>query len=882
MEHSLQEQRRRAKDALVDVALVLTSTLELSEVLERVVKTVSELMDGDRASIWLLDDSRQELMAAAIYGLDPFVADQWKGRTVRCEDERLSYEVIKSGCPVVIDDAETHPLTDKEAVRMFGDQSILVVPLLWKDQPMGSLFLNYVRHPHEFTAEEVAVTVALANQAAVAIQNARLYTKHQQKEEALQRAFRQIGAALVSSARPDEILRLATEVALDLTDATLCLTHMREDGSLILRAARTLSWDPRQEGEFQVGLGLESEVIALGAPVRVDDLDEGRGDADGHWPRRLGLRSFVGVPLAVDGTIVGVLSAYRNEPRPFSTSEVELLSFLMTQAGAALKSAALAAETKRRAEELELVHEASAAINSSLNPVEVLSMIAETAKHVTEADVASIFVRDRDSGHELVEAVAVPAEMGYGTAIRTHGLTTQIMQQGEIVFIEDTTEDERVNPAVVDKGIRSILGVPLKVEQEVVGVLYLNAHRPGHFRARDVTLLSVLANHIAVALKNAHLYDDMLQEKEKFASIFNSSSDGVLLIDQQYRVVAINPALERMIGWNSDEVTGRPCQDVLRCTNCSQTPCSDSGCPLLQPMTGRVSVPYFESTLVTRKGSQVQVAASFSQIPDPVSGVVGVSIIRDVTELKRIEESKSDFISIVSHELRTPLSLVKGYTGTILQSKRNFTPETQLRFMQSIDQAADRMTRLVNDLLSVTRIETGKLEIKRKPFDLIELASEQVDGIRLSSRIHEIVADLPGEPVTINADRARVEQIIENLLRNAVNYSPDGGRITLFVRRVTREEVTGMLKSAGAPPTVVEGSEHVVIGVSDQGIGMTEEQKRRIFEKFFRAERGLTRSTSGLGLGLFIAKSLVVAHHGCMWVESEPGVGSTFYFTLPL
>ncbi|MCL5961780.1 MAG: ATP-binding protein [Chloroflexi bacterium] len=229
--------------------------------------------------------------------------------------------------------------------------------------------------------------------------------------------------------------------------------------------------------------------------------------------------------------------------------------------------------------------------------------------------------------------------------------------------------------------------------------------------------------------------------------------------------------------------------------------------------------------------------------------------------LEEADKLKSEFISTVSHELRTPLASIKGYSTTLLRKDTAWDEATREEFLEIIDEESDKLRELIDNLLEASKVEAGVLNIFKQPILLNRIAQKAVAERQARAKKHEFVAEFPPKFPILEADPRRVEQILHNLLENAVKYSPDGGKV------VVRGEIHG--RSA-------------LIGVSDQGVGIPPEQLDRVFDRFYRVENPLTRRAGGSGLGLSIARALVEAHGGGIWAQSAPGKGSTFYFTLPL
>jgi signal transduction histidine kinase len=258
------------------------------------------------------------------------------------------------------------------------------------------------------------------------------------------------------------------------------------------------------------------------------------------------------------------------------------------------------------------------------------------------------------------------------------------------------------------------------------------------------------------------------------------------------------------------------------------------------------------------------IQASFMRMVDERQQSTGtVIVLRDVTHEQEIERAKNDIISIVAHELRTPMTSIKGYTDLMLQGAMGLLTEGQQHFLSIVKSNVDRLSRLVSDLLDITRIEAGSIELELVPMQLAEIVPEVCESVAeaVEERDLTLNVDVTTPIPTVRADRNRIIQVLVNLLSNAYRYTPPGGSIQVSVRPL---------------------EDTVLVQIADTGIGIAKEDQKKIFERFYRVEHDLVKKESGTGLGLSIVKSLVELHGGRLWLESELGRGSTFSFALPL
>jgi len=402
--------------------------------------------------------------------------------------------------------------------------------------------------------------------------------------------------------------------------------------------------------------------------------------------------------------------------------------------------------------------------------------------------------------------------------------------------------------------LKSFAGYPLIHEGRLVGVVAMWSRD----RLRDEVLeaLRILARHAATAIAGAQLIQDVRAESEKsqaatrqIEALVQASRSGILLVDRHSRVAFVNSAFRRLFGLDDHELTGWPVAAVEASVK-----------PVLgaQPLRGEdreleVQLPGEPKPRVLRAYSAHVAGTSGEPI-----GWMGV--FDDVTHDREVDRMKTEFISTVSHELRTPLTSIKASMALLLDGNAGLDEESS-ELLQVSKRNADRLVRLVNDILDVSKIEAGRLQLDLQDREVAPLCAEAVAGIDgFAQKVGVAVRSQiePGLP-PIRADWDRVVQVLTNLLSNALKFSPRGSEVELVVS--TRE---------GA----------ILFGVRDHGPGIPREFREKLFTRFAQSDRA-KREQEGTGLGLAICRALVLAHGGEIWVESEPGQGASFFFTLP-
>lgn len=357
------------------------------------------------------------------------------------------------------------------------------------------------------------------------------------------------------------------------------------------------------------------------------------------------------------------------------------------------------------------------------------------------------------------------------------------------------------------------------------------------------------------------LYHRTSIERDELDVILEGMADGVYTVDTKMKLTSFNKEAENITGWKAKEVIGKKCSEVLRALdNRHEAICGSPACPMEKVIRKGKPAVNFEYLFKTRDGRMINASTSIAPLKHENNEIVGaVTVFRDITRIKEIEQMKSDFVSMVSHELRSPLTSIKGFAATLLREIK-FDEATRKKFLGVIESESDRLTRLVEDLLSISRIEEGRFKLERSTFSLGGMVRDIIAVQRERTKKHKFVLKFSAALPPVSADESRIRQVMENLIDNAVKFSPEGGKITVGIK---------------------EEAHRFLISIADQGVGIPRTDIVRVFDKFHRVDSSVTRDTGGSGLGLAIAKYIVDVHGGRIWAESKEGKGSTFYFTLP-
>ncbi|HEX3798106.1 MAG TPA: ATP-binding protein [Verrucomicrobiae bacterium] len=346
-------------------------------------------------------------------------------------------------------------------------------------------------------------------------------------------------------------------------------------------------------------------------------------------------------------------------------------------------------------------------------------------------------------------------------------------------------------------------------------------------------------------------FEEAAQTEAEQQALFNSMAEGVLILDKDGRVQLVNRSLQDFFGLKS-EVRGQTIMETFRLQELAEITRRLAQEPIVQGQ--ELQLPG-----VNGRWLEVNAAAVFDRGNVQHGSIL---VFHDLTRIKQLESTRQEFVANVSHELRTPLSLIKGFVETLLDGAKD-DPDLATRFLRTIEKHTDRLTYLIEDLLTISRLESGQIVMNLHQVDLREEVDHVIEDLqaRAASKKVTLINKLPAE-LPARADTDRLQQVLFNLVENAIKYGRSDGNVT----------VGGQ----------VNGSNIVELWVTDDGPGIPTESRERIFERFYRVDRARSRDTGGTGLGLAIVKHIVQAHGGEVWVKSELGQGATFFFTLPV
>jgi PAS domain S-box-containing protein len=833
---------RNVQQMLVDVARAIASSLDLNTVAQTVVDAAVRIVGSDRCAIYLLDlerDLLQPLVGIDVH--DPQSVEQlFYPNPIPLDAAPLIRWALEHPEPIVIDDTEIHPLSNPEMFRLFNTRTLINVGLRGPDgRVFGMMPFIWVGQPHAVSDDEQFYARSIAAMAELSLSNARLFAQIEQ-ERARAMAISEIVLGVNSRNQLNEVLTrainsLVEQLAAD--EGAIWLTD--QSGTHIVGAAETRLHGPTRLGAVVSIAGSPNIARAVEHkhPLLVpyaDALGEER-----QWFESLEVQASLFVPLLMQDHLVGMafVNYLRTIPH-LRPDDLRFAGLLAAQCAIAIERVQLLEAASTRAAELEAIFEAL---------------------------TVSIIISDRA-----------------GQLLRANAATERILGLGPQVP-DLLTRIARLN-------IRHIDGTPLQVEQsptaralrgETVTNMELVFQHPsgeerlllcssapiydsrGAVRAAVVAIRDV-TDVGAMRRQNIELADSLQRKVAELEAVITQMGEGIIITDHKGRIVLVNDCAAALHGVAQLDIAPDEYSNTYHLFRLDGTPYPSLELPLSRAVLYGETVTNAEWRIRRPDGSEIIAQGSATPIVDATGERLGaVLVLRDITARHQLEAEKEQFLSVVSHELRTPLTTIKGLNDLAQRRLvRGADPNDVLQRLQGVSHQVRRMEGMINDLLDIRRLETGELPLMRVHSDFVALVVEAYERARAMTEAHTIklIVDAP-QPLMMFVDEGRIEQVLNNLLSNAIKYSPDGGEIVLELTCVDR---------------------YAELRVRDQGVGIPEVDRERLFQRFYRGSNVTSSVFSGLGIGLALSLQLAVSHGGTLMVESTGAQGSTFLLRLPL
>ncbi len=906
--------------------VISNSPTDVRPMLNAIAERALRLCDAAESGILLVDGDK--LRFATGFGTMPIFEE---GELLSLSRSLVVGRSIIDG--VTLNYADLIPLLDeypdaRAHQERFGFRAILTVPLMREDSAIGAIIL-WRPEARAFTDKQVALVKTFADQAALAIENVRLFNE---TKEALEQQTATAEVLEVISSSPTDVQPVfdaIAERATKLCDAKIGGVA-RFDGELVHLvayhgASREAEATMRASFPMKPGRGaITARAVSERVPVQIPDVladpDYELKDAT----RQAGFRGGLGVPMLREGQVVGAIAVFREEPGAFPDKQVKLLQTFADQAVIAIENVRLFKETKEALEQQTAISEILRVISSSPTDVQpVLEAIAERAARLCDASVASMYLIDGDTLRLLASKGPTPDLVRNVDVlpINRESLSGRAVLEQRTIQVPDLLAagaDYPLSHDIAERlGHRTVLVTPLYREGKPFGTILLRRQEVRPFSEQEIALLRTFGDQAAIALENVRLFnetkealDQQRASGEVLAAISNSIADTTpvfeRILESCERLFAGNVGVVNLVGEDGlvrlacYHGSGRETLERIYPFPIDENSATgvailhkhvvhfpdidhDTGVParamtawkgmgtkaiIGAPMTweGKGVGAIFVTRNHAGPFSEKEIALLKIFADQAVIAIQNARLFNEIQDKSRQLETanrhKSEFLANMSHELRTPLNAIIGFSEVLLERLFGELNAKQDDYLKDIHSSGKHLLQLINDILDLSKVEAGRMELDAAAFDLPAAIANAMTLIRERAQKHEIALTLDADPSLgeIVADERKFKQILLNLLSNAVKFTPDGGRIAVSARG--------------------DGVE-VVVAVRDTGIGIAPEDQEAVFEEFRQVGRNYTNKQEGTGLGLALTRKFVELHGGRIWLESEPGKGSTFTFTIP-
>jgi GAF domain-containing protein len=907
------EQQARRNRLLLEIAQLTNASLNPEQILDTTVQQMVSLFDVDHSGIVHFDTEHK--IANVVAECPDSGALERKIQL----DNPINKRLITKQEPVVIEDTWQDPLAEslQDTIKELQIRSMLLVPLVVREEVVGSIGIDAIGRHRHFSDEEIDFAQTIANQVAMAMENARLYEETQRRALQLEAAA-EVARSATAILDVDELLNETVHLISDqfgFYHAGVFLVDEPRDYAILHAASSEGGQRMLEQGHrLAIGeVGIVGYVTATGTPrIALDVGEDAVHFANPYLPET---HSEMALPLISRGEVIGALDVQSVRQAAFTEEDVSLLQTMADQLANAIKNAQLFETTRRRVAELEAARQASLHLTSTLKLQPTLDAILKHTIQVISADDAHIFLYDGEQLEFGAARWAGEIQKQPYAKPRPQGLTYTVARSGKRMIVPDVQQHQFFQDGLWEDWHGAIIGLPLKVSGQVRGVMNISFDAPHSFNQEEVRALELLADQAAVAIENARLFEETkrrLDESRLLQQVMQAAAstldfDKVLTRtiktlhstlnidylsfaqpDDRQTAMVIHPST---IGYPPPEEstwrlpmdesvlghvyrTGEPLllRDV-RETSYYFEVADDVRSEMAMPVwVGNEVIGVLNAEARTLNAFDEEDQHLFSAIAAQLGMVLENAqlyqrlqkrqeeLSQTYEKLKELDRLRAEMVQNVNHEIRTPFSLIQGYLELLLDEDLGPLQREQQDALITIRERTAKLASIIQNLAMLE--EAPREQPQLSPIPLIDVLQHTLVKFRHLARQTglQMKEDLPSGLPLIQGDREQLHMVFGHLLENAIKFSPEGGTITVH---------------AWAE------KDWNYVSVSDEGIGIAPEHLDRIFERFYQVDGSTTRRFGGMGLGLALVWEIIEAHNGIIEVDSEPNEGSTFTVKLP-
>jgi PAS domain S-box-containing protein len=875
----LQERNRQEADILLEIGAIFAGTLTMADALDKTLFAVRRyLKHVQSCDISILEQDGRFLRVHSSWSerAEYELVAIGNGRFV--DETTFSRLTIRTKQPVVIADLRNSIIANETladwAAR--GLRALLYVPMMVHETIIGILHINMWHQPYQFTAEEIALCQGVAQQAAVAIQNAQLFSA-QQSQLKIAQTMQAMGRLLTASLPMQDVYDKLFDFLSQIIPYDSASLHLQDEyvNRTIMVAGRGFKnmHLVQQESYHLADQWLEKIPIPPGWELISDTRNDPRWNST--FVQEPEIRSWLGAALLIKDRLIGVVNLDRVIPNGFVAQQGELLVNFARQAAIALENARLHEQIMLQTNELLVLHHIAAQIVTLVNLDELLTQTCATVSQLYSHVFGFVLV-DEQTGHLLPHPSFIGLDLAqYKLPVLYESLIGLVVHTGQYQLVNHVQTEPLYIAGLPDPQSQIALMIPLQGNTAVLGVLIAESSQLNSFSERDVHFLRTLAGNVSAAIERARLYETMKQQKDVLAqqvtqrtaelkqerdktyAILENAGEGIVFTNADLRIEYVNPAMEQMSGYHRYELLGHKIGEI------GLLQISRRESQQIAQIINREHLWSGEMQLRRKNGSLYTASVTVTPIWDEQGKTIGfVSMQTDISKLKEVERLKAEFVSNITHELRTPLTNIKNFVA-LLQKGRL---EKQERYFQIVNTEINRLNFLIQDLLDVARLDAEFTPDPAASVDVLRVLQTLITNLlpEAENKQVQLLVQLPDQLPLVHIAQAHMQQVLTPVLDNAITYTHSGGVVQLTA--VAQHN---------------NGRSYVCVQVQDNGPGISEEELTHIFDRFYRGEIARAINAPGTGIGLPVAQKIIEQYDGFVDVVSHLGKGSTFSLWFP-